>query len=156
MASTIRWLGPALFLLGAGAIATAKYTDTGDIQPEAPVEQQAEFESEASVSDGQVYLTTPPLVVPVVRDGRTRKFVSFVLLLGTDKKNARKTRKIMTRLTDAYLKDLNGMLAFDRLQGDSLNLPSIRRRLMATTMRAVGPDLINDIRFKLVTERVPF
>ncbi len=45
MASTIRWLGPALFLLGAGAIATAKYTDTGDIQPEAPVEQQAEFES---------------------------------------------------------------------------------------------------------------
>ena len=92
------------------------------------------------------YYTLQPFTVPIVRDGRIAKHVSFVITLETSGlANKDKILEARKRLRDSFLQDLHGVLSIRRKDGRSFKTSVLKKRLMAVSKRVLGEDIVRDI-----------
>ncbi len=100
------------------------------------------------------YYTLQPFTVPVVRNGRIAKHVSFVITLETSGlANKDKILEARKRLRDSFLRDLQGVLSIRRKDGRSFKTSVLKKRLMAASKRVLGEDIVSDILIEIALER---
>ena len=100
------------------------------------------------------YYTLQPFTVPIVRDGRIARHVSFVVTLETrGVANKDKILEARKRLRDSFLQDLHGVLSIRRKDGRSFKTSVLKKRLMAVSKRVLGEDIVRDILIENALER---
>ena len=100
------------------------------------------------------YYTLQPFTVPVVRNGRIAKHVSFVITLETSGlANKDKILEARKRLRDSFLRDLHGVMSIRRKDGRSFKTSVLKKRLMAASKRVLGEDIVRDILIEIALER---
>ncbi len=100
------------------------------------------------------YYTLQPFTVPVVRNGRIAKHVSFVITLETSGlANKDKILEARKRLRDSFLRDLHGVMSIRRKDGRSFKTSVLKKRLMAASKRVLGEDIVSDILIEIALER---
>lgn len=100
------------------------------------------------------YYTLQPFTIPVVRDGRITKHVSFVITLETSGlANKDKILEARKRLRNSFLRDLQGVLSIRRKDGWTFKTSVLKKRLMAVSKRVLKEDIISDVIIENALER---
>ena len=104
---------------------------------------EAKAEEAAALSAGHRFVTLAPLAVPLFRDGRPqRPFVLNMRLEVTDLDAKILTKRLMPRLHDACLRQLQNYLWYRVKDPRHVDLQAVKRRLRAVSERVLGPGVV--------------
>ena len=119
--------------------------------------------SEASAQDkiramfgGELILHTPlPLFsIPVIRDNEVTDHVNIAIVIETKGEKSRdKVLAERYRLYDAYLRDLYGLLAIKRPDGQLFDQQVVKIRLGRVSDKVLGPGVVNNILVRGISQR---
>ncbi|MBI3708882.1 MAG: hypothetical protein HY246_14575 [Proteobacteria bacterium] len=102
--------------------------------------------SKVAAAEGSNFLRMDPLIVPIIRNGTVERHLGFVFLLElADKKFDVKVRELMPRLTNAFVSDLNALATAPRAAESGIDAATLKRRLIASCQRILGPDIVRDV-----------
>ena len=96
-----------------------------------------------------------PFNISVIRDGRVARIVTLVVTLET-KGDANKT-KVMNeryRLQDAFLRDMQGVAPYQRVDSDGLDPQMLKTRLRLISDRMLGQDVVNNVLVQSIFDRI--
>jgi hypothetical protein len=117
------------FLLGGGL------TPSGASGPQAP-----------AAGDAPIYISVDRITVAVFRDNEVAQHLIFILKLEvTDRAATSQVIDKMPRLTDAFMRDLHTMASAPQTARDGLDMALAKRRLLSTSIRVLGPDIVRDV-----------
>lgn len=105
---------------------------------------------------GELILHTPlPLFsIPVIRDNEVTDHVNIAIVIET--KGEKSREKVLAeryRLYDAYLRDLYGLLAIKRADGQLFDQQVVKIRLARVSDKLLGPGVVNDILVRGISQR---
>ncbi len=105
-------------------------------------------------SSPPVYVKLNTLMVPVIRRNRIEGHITLdVAIEVPDQTTKAKVELSLVRLRDAFLTELQAVIARRRLDGRSLYLPDIKKRLTIAAKRVVGAERVRDVLVQSVFER---
>lgn len=100
------------------------------------------------------HLALHPIHVSVIRDGQVASLVSVGIVLETKGiANREKVIDRRQRVQDAFLRELHGLLAIQRADGQTIDPGVAKIRLMRVAERVLGPGVLNDILVQNIAER---
>jgi flagellar protein FliL len=85
------------------------------------------------------------LIVPVIQDREVKKQVEMILRLEVPADKKELVANNLPRLQNAYLQDMMAFMPLQLRDGQRLDVPGVRRRLMMTGEKVMGPGLIKDV-----------
>jgi len=89
-----------------------------------------------------------PLVVSIMRNGAVEKHIGFVIVLEVpDAATQVKVQDKMAKLTDAFVMDINALASLPNAADAGIDQEILKRRLVASCARVVGPDAVKNIVF---------
>lgn len=92
------------------------------------------------------FFRLPHFHIPVIRAGQVVGQVSMSVLLETNGNANRNTIiENRTKLHNAFLRDLHGLLSLDSGSGRAVNLETVKIRLQKVADRVVGPGIVKSI-----------
>lgn len=127
---------PLLALVVAGFIAGTLPSASAKSEEDAPI----------VADEGPIYLKMKPLGAPIWKKGRIKYSIFLTLSLefdDADKKDIVNGR--IPKLRDAFLLELHNKSILHRDETRGINFPRLKKRLMASAVKAVGKDTIKDI-----------
>lgn len=106
--------------------------------------------------DKPISVRMDPLVVSLQRNGVVEKHVGFVVVLEVPSITAQtRVQDLMAKLTDAFVVDLNALASLPGAVDKGIDAEALRRRLLASSNRVLGPDVVRNIVFlRQFTRRV--
>jgi hypothetical protein len=106
--------------------------------------------------DKPISVRMDPLVVSLQRQGVVEKHVGFVVVLEVPSIAAQaRVQDLMAKLTDAFVVDINALASLPNAVDNGIDAEALRRRLMASSNRVLGPDVVKNIVFlRQFTRRV--
>lgn len=106
--------------------------------------------------DKPISVRMEPLVVSLQRNGVVEKHVGFVVVLEVPSIAAQaRVQDLMAKLTDAFVVDINALASLPNAVDNGIDPEALRRRLMASSNRVLGPDVVRNIVFlRQFTRRV--
>ena len=106
--------------------------------------------------DKPISVRMDPLVVSLQRNGVVEKHVGFVVVLEVPSIAAQtRVQDLMAKLTDAFVVDINALASLPNAVDKGIDAEALRRRLVASTNRVLGPDVVRNIVFlRQFTRRV--
>lgn len=97
-------------------------------------------------SDAPIYISVDRITVAVFRDGEVAQHLIFILKLEVaDRAATSQVIDKMPRLTDAFMRDLHTMASAPQAARDGLDMALAKRRLLSTSIRVLGPDIVRDV-----------
>ena len=108
----------------------------------------------AAAPDGPVFLTLPPMKIPIFEGDAVTRQASIVLALELEKgKSEADLAPLKARLVDAYLSELTQIFE-QRADADRIiDAQAIKPRLLETTERIAGPGVVKDVLVQQALER---
>jgi flagellar basal body-associated protein FliL len=89
-----------------------------------------------------------PLVVSVQHNGVVDKHIGFVIELEVANSAAQaKVQDLMPRINDAFVTDINALASLPQADENGIDPDALKRRLMASCARVLGPDMVKNIVF---------
>ncbi|MBI3446164.1 MAG: flagellar basal body-associated protein FliL [Magnetospirillum sp.] len=85
------------------------------------------------------------LIVPVIQDREVKKQAEMIVRLQVDPKDKEIVAKNLPRLQNAYLAEMMAYLSVNVREGQPLDIPAIRRRLVVSAEKTLGGPYIKDI-----------
>ncbi|MDO8606131.1 MAG: flagellar basal body-associated protein FliL [Phaeospirillum sp.] len=85
------------------------------------------------------------LIIPVIQDREVKKQAEMIVRLEVEPKNKEIVAKNLPRLQNAYLGDMIGFLSISLREGQQLDVPAIRRRLLMVGEKTLGPGYLKDV-----------
>jgi len=141
-----------LILAGAGAGGWWFFLRPAPDEAAADAGSQPEASAEGIVSKSAIEFD--PIILPILREGRVRRHMTFVLTLEMDRPlSLDKISELKPRLRDAFLSELHGIYAFRRVQEGDAPMPVIRWRLARAGERVLGPGAVKGVFFKYIGRR---
>lgn len=106
--------------------------------------------------DKPISVRLDPLVVSLQRNGVVEKHVGFVVVLEVPSIAAQtRVQDLTAKLTDAFVVDINALASLPNAVDNGIDAEALRRRLMASATRVLGPDVVKNIVFlRQFTRRV--
>lgn len=106
--------------------------------------------------DKPISVRMDPLVVSLQRNGVVEKHVGFVVVLEVGSIAAQtRVQDLTAKLTDAFVVDINALASLPNAVDNGIDAEALRRRLMASATRVLGPDVVRNIVFlRQFTRRV--
>ncbi len=106
--------------------------------------------------DKPISVRMEPLVVSLQRQGVVEKHVGFIVVLEVASIGAQaRVQELMAKLTDAFVVDINALASLPNAVDNGIDSEALRRRLMASSGRILGPDIVRNIVFlRQFTRRV--
>lgn len=106
--------------------------------------------------DKPISVRMDPLVVALQRQGVVEKHVGFIVMLEVPSIAAQaRVQEMMAKLTDAFVVDINALASLPNAVDNGIDPEALRRRLMASSNRILGPDVVRNVNFlRQFTRRV--
>lgn len=105
-------------------------------------------ESAIPGKDKPISVRLEPLVVSIQRNGVVEKHVGFVIVLEVaDSAAQAKVHDLMPKLNDAFVVDLNALASLPHAADNGIDPDALKRRLNASCVRVLGPDVVKSIVF---------
>ena len=106
--------------------------------------------------DKPISVRMEPLVVALQRQGVVEKHVGFVVILEVSSITAQaRVQELMAKLTDAFVIDINALASLPNAVDNGIDAESLRRRLLASSARILGPNVVRNVSFlRQFTRRV--
>ena len=106
--------------------------------------------------DKPISVRMDPLVVSLQRNGVVEKHVGFVVVLEVANITAQaRVQELTAKLTDAFVVDINALASLPNAVDNGIDAEALRRRLMVSSGRILGPDVVRNIVFlRQFTRRV--
>ena len=100
------------------------------------------------------HLPLPIFSIPVIRDNEVTDHVNIAIVVET-KGEANRDKVIADRykLYDAYLRDLYGLLAIKRADGQLFDQQVVKIRLARVSDKLLGPGVVNSILVRGISQR---
>ena len=103
---------------------------------------------EAPGKDKLIGVRLDPLVVSIQRNGVVEKHIGFVIVLEVADAAAQvKVQDMMAKLTDSFVVDINALASLPRAADNGIDQEALKRRLSASCVRVLGPDVVKNIVF---------
>jgi len=100
------------------------------------------------------HLPLPLFSIPVIRDNQVTDHVNIAIVVET--KGEKNRDKVITeryKLYDAYLRDLYGLLAIKRADGQLFDQQVVKIRLARASDKLLGPGVVNNILVSGISQR---
>lgn len=98
--------------------------------------------------DKPIGVRLDPLVVSIQRNGVVEKHVGFVIVLDVaDSAAQAKVQDLMPKLTDSFVMDINALASLPNAADTGIDPEALKRRLSASCVRVLGPDVVKNIEF---------
>jgi len=158
--SRIRLLSLALVLwslwaAGAGGFISVARAEGGGEKSEKPGEKSAQDKVRAMFGGELIqHLPLPVFSIPVIRDNEVTDQVNIAIVVETKgEKNRDKVIAGRYKLYDAFLRDLYGLLAIKRADGQLFDQQVVKIRLARVSDKVLGPAVINNILVSGISQR---
>ncbi|MFV3126006.1 hypothetical protein [Niveispirillum sp. KHB5.9] len=141
-----------LVLIGAGV---GGYVMFGP-KPHKEGEEHAEEKPKKKERTGPpVFVQVGPMIVPVLGAKTVEQNIMVTVSLEVDDDVVRDQVRIQSpRLVDAYVQALYGGIDKGQvIDGQVLNIPALKTKLMETTEKVLGPDVVHDVLIQSVSQR---
>ncbi|HEY4136293.1 MAG TPA: hypothetical protein VGO34_13885 [Alphaproteobacteria bacterium] len=135
--------------------AAEDWIPTGDAKKGAAEDKGAKDKLRAMFGGDIIeHLPLPVMSVSVIRDNQVTDQVNIAIVVET-KGDGNRDKVILERyhLYDAYLRDLYGLLAIKRSDGQLFDQQVVKIRLARVSERLLGPGVVNDILVRGVSQR---
>ncbi|MBV8537728.1 MAG: hypothetical protein JO128_19190 [Alphaproteobacteria bacterium] len=114
----------------------------------APVSAFAAEEPALPGKDKPIGVRLDPLVVSIQRNGVVEKHIGFVIVLDVADSAAQvKVQDMMPKLNDAFVMDINALANLPNAADAGIDPEALKRRLNASCVRVLGPDVVKNIEF---------
>jgi len=118
------------------------------------VPARAEEDAAEKPADAPVFVTLPPITVPVFEGDEIARQASLVLALELAKGHTEADLSpYRARLVDAFIAELADIFERRSLEDRVIDPQAIKPRLRETTARIVGPGLVTDVLIQQAMER---
>lgn len=98
--------------------------------------------------DKPIGVRLDPLVVSIQRNGVVEKHIGFVIVLDVADSAAQvKVQDMMPKLNDAFVTDINALANLPNAADSGIDPEALKRRLNASCVRVLGPDVVKNIEF---------
>lgn len=98
--------------------------------------------------DKPIGVRLDPLVVSIQRNGVVEKHMGFVIVLEVaTTADQVKVQDLMPKITDAFVVDINALANLPRTADSGIDQEALKRRLSASCVRVLGPDVVKNIVF---------
>lgn len=98
--------------------------------------------------DKPIGVRLEPLVVSIQRNGVVEKHIGFVIVLDVADTAAQvKVQDMMPKLNDAFVTDINALANLPNAADNGIDQDALKRRLSASCVRVLGPDVVKNIEF---------
>ncbi len=98
--------------------------------------------------DKPISVRLDPLVVSIQRNGVVEKHIGFVVVLEVANSAAQvKVQDLMPKLNDAFVTDINALASLPHAADTGIDPDQLKRRLSASCVRVLGPDVVKNIVF---------
>lgn len=92
------------------------------------------------------FFRLPVFNVPVIRAGEIVGQVSMTVMIETsDFRNKNKIIENRHQIQNGFLRDLHGVVSLDSGAGRSVNIPTVKARLLKVADKILGPGIVTDI-----------
>jgi hypothetical protein len=97
-------------------------------------------------SNAPIFIPVDRITVAVFRDGEVTQHLIFILKLEISDRNASGVViEKMPRLTDAFMRDLHTLASAPNAAQEGLDMVQAKRRLLASSVRVLGPNVVRDV-----------
>lgn len=102
-----------------------------------------------------IYVRIPPLAVPVIGADRVEQLITIVVALRVrDQAAADTVGSRVPRIVDMFLTTLYGAIdEGEALDGSVINIPGVKKRLLAVTDQLFGKDTVKEVLVQTVLQR---
>jgi flagellar FliL protein len=102
-----------------------------------------------------VFVQVGPMIVPVLGAKTVEQNIMVTVSLEVDDDTIREqVRQQSPRLVDAYVQALYGGIDKGQvIEGQVLNIPALKNKLMETTEKVLGPGIVHDVLIQSVSQR---
>ena len=143
----------AIIIIIAGGVGTMKFLKWGPFAPPpGPAKAKDGMPAEV-VPKPPRFVSMDPLVVPVIDNGAVVATVQIQVQLETKEKNEDEVKRLLPKINDAYLRDLNGYLPRLIRSDGQIDANKIRSRLFVIGERTVGKGLIDDVLIQAIMDQ---
>ena len=132
-------------LLLGGAAAVMNQMQIGPFAPDTAGGPQETVAAEDRPPDPPKFIAMETLVVPLFKGDRTNGTVLIQVQLETSPKNEDKIKKLLPRLKDVYLRDLNGYLPRLIRDKKEVDVNLVKQRMKIIGDRAIGNGLLEGV-----------
>jgi flagellar basal body-associated protein FliL len=102
--------------------------------------------STSAQNDAPIFIPVDRITVAVFRDGEVAQHLIFILKLEiTDRNASNLVIEKMPRLTDAFMRDLHALASAPSAAQDGLDMVQAKRRLLASSVRVLGPNVVRNV-----------
>ncbi|MCW8835319.1 MAG: hypothetical protein OQJ99_03000 [Rhodospirillales bacterium] len=98
------------------------------------------------------FLEVNPLMIPIFQEDRVVTTVQIQLKLEVKSENEEEVRKVMPRISDAYLRDLYSYVPRMLEKHENLDLKALKQRLMWLSEKIAGPGMVDDVLIQSVMD----
>jgi len=158
--SRILLLGLTLVLLapwaaGPGGFVSAARASEGAGKAEKPADKTAQDKIRAMFGGELIqHMPLPLFSIPVIRDNEVTDQVNIAIVVETKgEENRDKVIAGRYKLYDAFLRDLYGLLAIKRADGQLFDQQVVKIRLARVSEKVLGPGVINSILVNGISQR---
>ncbi len=151
-----RSVGLALFLLAFWAAGLGGFTSAAQAAGDGKKDDPSAQDKIRAMFGGELveHLPLPLFSIPVIRDNEVTDHVNIAIVVET--KGEKNRDKVITdryKLYDAYLRDLYGLLAIKRADGQLFDQQVVKIRLARVSDKLLGPGVVNSILVRGVSQR---
>lgn len=141
-----------LVLVGAGVGGYVMFGPKAHKEGEEHVEEKPKKKER---SGPPVYVQVGPMIVPVLGAKTVEQNIMITISLEVDDDSVKEeVRQKSPRLVDAYVQALYGGIDKGQvIDGQVLNIPALKNKLMETTEKVLGPDVAHDVLIQSVSQR---
>lgn len=102
-----------------------------------------------------VFVPIGPMIVPVMGAKTVEQNIMVTVSLEVDDDTIKEQVRLQSpRLIDAYVQALYGGIDKGQvIDGQVLNIPALKTKLMETTEKVLGPDVVHDVLIQSVSQR---
>jgi len=98
--------------------------------------------------DKPIGVRLDPLVVSIQRNGVVEKHIGFVIVLEVSSAADQvKVQDMMAKLTDSFIVDINALASLPRAADNGIDPDALKKRLAASCVKVLGPDIVKNIVF---------
>jgi len=139
----------AILILAGGAVAAMKWLAIGPFE----VAETAEPAEEKEPPKESIFIDMDPLMLPVIQGDQIAGLIQIQVKLETvGQDNAIFLKRRLTKISDAFVKDLHGFVPRLLKKKERLDVIILKDRLKVIGDRLLGKGYINDVLVQSVIE----
>ena len=101
------------------------------------------------------FVELTPLVLPLIQQGQVTQHITYKIVLEVERRDESQVYLAQRQLTDAYIRELHGLLALRYVRDMSDPLPFMEQRLLRVSERLLGRGVVDAVRLSELSARKP-